>query len=120
MLQADCVEVTEALALASGSPALTPRQAVLADWLLQNPGLTGTSLQPLTAAAVDFFRERDALAASLRWESATAVAWADGAGVDENVLLRGKPSRPGAVAPGRPLTLRPPLSRGLPLSVTPE
>lgn len=101
MLQADCAEVTEALALASGSPALTPRQAVLADWLLQNPGLTGTSLQPLTAAAVDFFRERDALAASLRWDSATAVAWADGAGVDENVLLRGKPSRPGAVAPRR-------------------
>lgn len=99
MLQADCMAVTDALV--AGSPALTSRQAVLADWLLQNPGLTGASSQPLTAAAVDFFRQRDALAASLRWESATAVAWADGAGVDENVLLRGKPSRPGAVAPRR-------------------
>ena len=38
-------------------------------------------MAPLTAAAVDFFRERDALAASLRWESATAVAWIPAVGM---------------------------------------
>jgi len=96
-LQAGCAAAVDALA--TGQPALPPHLAVLADWLVQHPGLTGTAPAAITAAAADCFRQRDEIAAGIRWDSPTAVAWADGTGVDEHVLIRGKPTRPGPTAP---------------------
>jgi mono/diheme cytochrome c family protein len=83
-------------ALASGPATVPPHWAPLADWLVQNASRFGASATP---AATDYLREQARLAAGIRWDSPTAVSWADGTGVDEQVLLRGKPTRPGAVAP---------------------
>jgi hypothetical protein len=89
-LQGDFAAAQKALAAAK----VGPREAVMADWIAQHGALLGA-----TAKADAFFREEEALAKSVRWESATAVGWADGTGVDEHILIRGKPARPGAVAP---------------------
>ena len=99
--QADALAALDALA--HGGRDLPPRLATLAHWLVQHPELTATPMQPVAEAAAEFFRRRDALAGGLRWDSATAVSWADGTGVDDPVLARGKPTRPG-----------PPVPRGLP------
>ena len=96
-LQSDCAAALEALA--AGRVGLSAAQAVLVDWLGQHPALTGYAPTAVAAAAADYFRRREELAATVRWDSATAVSWADGSGVDEAVLLRGKPGRPGALAP---------------------
>lgn len=93
-------EVMAALdALADGRSAMPTRLAALADWLVQHPELTDTPMAPVVAAAADFFRSRDAMAAGLRWDSATAVSMADGTGVDDPVLARGKPGSPGEPVP---------------------
>ena len=42
---------------------------------------------------------QEALSKTVRWDSPTAVSWADGTGVDASILIRGKPDRPGAIAP---------------------
>ena len=86
-------------ALESGTPRIEPELAVLADWLVQNSALLNPTPQSWTSAANDYFQDKAQLANSIRWDSPTAVSWADGTGVDENVLIRGKPSRTGAVAP---------------------
>jgi hypothetical protein len=99
--QADALTALEALS--TGRIGLPPRLATLANWLVQHPELTATSMQPVVQAAAEFFRRRDELASGLRWDSATAVSWADGTGVDDPLLVRGKPTRPG-----------PPVPRGLP------
>ncbi len=96
-LQEDCSAAVGMLA--TGKTGMDSRLAPLADWLVQNSTLLGVSTAPVTTAAADFFREQDALAKTIRWDSPTAVSWADGTGVDENILIRGKPTRPGAVAP---------------------
>ena len=76
------------------------RQANLANWFLQNRELLGGSVGRAEAdLAADFHKERQALSRRVHWESKTAVAWFDGTGVDENVLVRGKPFRPGVVSP---------------------
>ncbi len=86
------------------------RSAALADWLVQNHGWLGADETALAAAAATWTRDQQALAQSLRWDSHTAVSWFDGTGVDENVLLRGKPFRPGELAPrGLPAALGTPV-----------
>ncbi len=103
-LQADCAAALDALA--SGGRGLPAPQALLADWLVPRPLLTGYAPAAVAAAAAEFFQAREALAAKVRWDSPTAVSWGDVGGVDEAVLLRGKPGRPGALAPrGLPVAL---------------
>ena len=57
--------------------------------------LLGSATAPACAASADYFRERDDIAKTIRWDSPTAVSWADGTGVDEHILIRGKPTRTG-------------------------
>jgi hypothetical protein len=79
-----------------------PENAARADWLAQNVPLFQP--RPDSAFQSETARYRTALsdlAARVQWESRTAVAWFDGTGVDEHVLLRGKPSTPGPLAPRR-------------------
>jgi hypothetical protein len=84
-------------ALASGKGAVPAELAPLADWLVQNGTLFGAPAG-WTNAATDFRRALARLADEVRWESPTAVSWTETSGVDENVLLRGKPGKPAAVA----------------------
>ena len=83
----------------AGQPDALP-QAALANWFLQNRQLLAGSRGRAEAdLAADFLKEREALSRRVHWVSKTAVAWFDGTGVDENVLVRGKPFRPGSVSP---------------------
>ena len=76
------------------------QHAALADWLVQNPPLFGDVPDSSTMhVANEFFAGQSNIASRVRWESRTAVAWFDGTGVDENILVRGKPFKPGAVSP---------------------
>lgn len=92
-------------ALASGKGAVPAELAPLADWLVQNETLFGAPAG-WTNAATDFRRAWAKLADDVRWESPTAVSWTETSGVDEHILLRGKPGKPAAVAPrGLPTAL---------------
>jgi hypothetical protein len=78
------------------------QQAALADWLVQNPALFGAAPNAATSReANEFMAGQSNIASRVLWESHTAVAWFDGTGVDENILVRGKPFQPGAVSPRR-------------------
>ncbi|MST94099.1 MAG: DUF1553 domain-containing protein [Pedosphaera sp.] len=89
--------------LGRGTLANSPesaRDAALANWLVQNPTLSGALPDVATLVmAGEFLAAQSNLASRVRWESQTAVAWFDGTGVDENILVRGKPFQPGAVSP---------------------
>ncbi|HSH17129.1 MAG TPA: DUF1553 domain-containing protein, partial [Verrucomicrobiae bacterium] len=80
------------------------RSVILADWLIRHQDLLSgdgggsEGGKALREATREFLEKQEALAREVRWESKTAVAWFDGTGVDESVLLRGKPFRPGEVA----------------------
>ncbi len=75
-------------------------QAVLADWLVRNPALFGDSPAASTLrVANEFLAGQSNVASKVRWESSTAVSWFDGTGVDENVLVRGKPFKNGVLSP---------------------
>ena len=88
-----------ARAAIAGSPQ-AQQHAALANWLVQNPGLFGDTRDTGTLRIANEFVVRQSnIASRVRWESHTAVAWFDGIGVDENVLVRGKPFKPGAVSP---------------------
>jgi hypothetical protein len=71
----------------------------IVDWIAQNPALFSGDNSGLRAATADLKETHDALAKTIRWDSPTAVSWADGTGVDASILIRGKPGRPGAIAP---------------------
>ncbi|HRI16357.1 MAG TPA: PSD1 and planctomycete cytochrome C domain-containing protein [Verrucomicrobiota bacterium] len=82
------------------NPTNATTTATLANWLVQNPKLFGKSSDPVLRQVADaFVADQTEIASRVRWESHTAVAWFDGTGVDENVLVRGKPFKPGAVSP---------------------
>jgi hypothetical protein len=89
--------------LARGTLARSPdasKQAALANWLAQNPALfSDVPDNTVLRTATEFLAGQSNIASRVRWESRTAVAWFDGTGVDENVLVRGKPFKPGAVSP---------------------
>ncbi len=81
-----------------GEPA-SPTIAALEHWLVSHPGLVGDGTPGrLTAAAAEYLRAEGEIAARVKWESHTALSLFDGTGVDENVLLRGKPFSPGPLA----------------------
>ncbi|MBN8248411.1 MAG: DUF1553 domain-containing protein, partial [Verrucomicrobia bacterium] len=89
-------------ARAHGAEVPLPGPGVLraADWLLKHPVLLGASDDgAYRSAREQWARTEAALAAEVLWSSATALAWFDGTGVDEHVLVRGKPTKPGPVAP---------------------
>jgi hypothetical protein len=105
--ESDCVKAINELE--SGKANGDSRYFVLADWLVQNHSLLGLDLAPVRIAAADYFRVQTEIAKSIRWASPTAVSLADVSGVDENVLLRGKPTRPGPIAPrGLPVAFETP------------
>ena len=67
---------------------------------MQNPALFRDATDSATVRlATEFLVGQSNLSNRVRWESRTAVAWFDGTGVDENILVRGKPFKPGALAP---------------------
>jgi len=88
-----------ARAAIAGSPQ-AQQHAALANWLVKNPALFGAALDSATVrVANEFLAGQSNIASRVRWESRTAVAWLDGTGVDENVLVRGKPFKPGELSP---------------------
>ena len=96
VLQADLAAVDGALA--SGTGIVPAGLAPLADWFVRNGALFGAP-GGWTNAATEFRRELARLADEVRWASPTAVSWTETSGVDEHVLLRGKPGKPVAAAP---------------------
>ncbi len=84
-----------------GRAAIADRpQAALANWMVQNPRLVRDAPDAATVRlANEFLAAQSNIARRVRWESPTAIALFDGTGVDENILVRGKPFKPGAVAP---------------------
>jgi hypothetical protein len=79
---------------------VAPGLAVLADWVVRQPGLFGGAPDERVLRAGRRWTEaREAIAARVTWESHTAISWFDGTGVDENVLVRGKPFKPGQISP---------------------
>lgn len=75
-------------------------EAALANWLVQNPHLFRDGPDAKTIRlAQEFLAAQSNIASRVRWESHTAIALFDGTGVDENVLLRGKPFKPGELSP---------------------
>lgn len=71
-----------------------------ADWVVGHPELfVGPGVSELDQVAREFGRARTELASQVLWESRTAVSWFDGTGVDEHVLVRGKPFKPGVLSP---------------------
>jgi hypothetical protein len=67
----------------------------LADWLARQASNWGGPLESVR----QFEQQEKALAEKIQWVSRTAVAWFDGTGVDEAVLVRGKPFKTGSLAP---------------------
>jgi Protein of unknown function (DUF1549) len=97
-------EIQRALAAAnkalSRGASKTSSEAALANWLVQNPQLFRDEPDAKTVRlAQEFLSAQSNIASRVRWESRTAVALFDGTGVDENVLLRGKPFKPGELSP---------------------
>jgi len=89
--------------LASGTSSIGAGLAPLASWMLQQESLLGVNPAVLTESAAGLLKAQDELARTIRWDSALAPALMDASGIDENVLIRGNPQRPGVLA-----------SRGLP------
>jgi hypothetical protein len=85
-------------ALAGGKAAVPAGLAPLADWLVHNETLFGAP-GGWTNAATEFRSELAKIEGSVRWDSPTAVSWTETSGVDEHVLLRGKPGKPAGAAP---------------------
>ena len=82
----------------SSSPP-SDRVLVAANWLLRNRGLLGISTgTPNPARAREYFAAEAEIAQRVQWTSRTALSWFDGTGVDENILVRGKPFSPGSRA----------------------
>ncbi|MBX3733695.1 MAG: PSD1 domain-containing protein [Verrucomicrobiae bacterium] len=96
-LREDLLRVVDAIA--AGRNPVEPRLAPLADWWVKHAMEPGDGPAAIPQPVTDYLRELQTLATGIRWDSPTAVSWADGTGVDESVLLRGKPSRPGGTAP---------------------
>lgn len=73
--------------------------AVIANWLVQNAALLRESPNAeLLKLSRKFQAAEKEIANQVQWESRTAVAWFDGTGVDENILMRGNPALPGTRA----------------------
>ncbi|MEI6340743.1 MAG: DUF1549 and DUF1553 domain-containing protein [Verrucomicrobiota bacterium] len=78
--------------LGAGRLAMRPDLAPLVEWARSHAAMLG-GMEPSSASAVALAARERTLAASLPWESRTAVAWWEGDGVDEDLLVRGKPTR---------------------------
>lgn len=99
-IQRAALTANERLGQAEPTRGWTVQSAALANWIVQNPALFSTGPNSaVTATITAFLTAQSNLASRVQWESRTAVAWFDGTGVDENVLVRGKPFKPGALAP---------------------
>lgn len=78
------------------------RFALLFNWLIENRNLFANEASVQLQRWLDqATRRHQDLADGLHWESQTAPAWLEGSGVDDHLLLRGKPSTPGAQTPRR-------------------
>jgi hypothetical protein len=84
----------------SAADGLTSNQAMVLNWLVQNsPLFESNPGSGVSELAREFVAGQSAIAGRVRWESRTAVSWFDGTGVDEFVLVRGKPFKQGALSP---------------------
>jgi mono/diheme cytochrome c family protein len=85
--------------LAANQVSKSPELAPLAAWILNHPHLFGTP-SPATGDAFTAARhDLDTLASTTPWTSHTAPSLFDGTGTDEHLLIRGKHTRPGSLAP---------------------
>ncbi|MBL9175902.1 MAG: DUF1553 domain-containing protein [Verrucomicrobiales bacterium] len=81
-------------------PPPSDRILVAADWILRNRDWLGIrSGADVQEKAARYFQAESEIAARVQWTSRTALSWFDGTGVDENILVRGKPFSPGGPAP---------------------
>ncbi|KAB2667671.1 MAG: DUF1549 domain-containing protein [Verrucomicrobia bacterium] len=92
-------------AWAAGNPPSTPRDLAAANWLAEHFDALcpadGPARARFDAVVAPVFGRRSALAARIRKVSASAPAMFDGSGIDEFVLSRGSPRKPGEPAPRR-------------------
>ncbi|MBM3964863.1 MAG: DUF1553 domain-containing protein [Planctomycetes bacterium] len=95
LFQADSERILQAWK--SDTRNIEPRLLAIANWMVQNPNLLKIDPGTIVQTTSDYFRELDVISKSLRWDSPTAVSLADISGVDENVLIRGKPTRLGVI-----------------------
>lgn len=75
--------------------------ATAIDWVLSQPDLfpvASSAKQAIEQVSAELRRRQTELASQIVTSSKTAVAMIDGSGVNENILLRGKPGRPGNIA----------------------
>jgi cytochrome c553 len=85
--------------LAANELAKSPELAPLAAWILDHPDLFGTASLVTTDTFIAARKDLEALAGTTPWTSATAPSLFDGTGTDEHLLIRGKHTRPGTLAP---------------------
>ncbi len=87
---------TDLTHLTEGQP-MDSRQTALADWLIQNARWLSDA-ETASNAARPYVQALQSLERDIRWDSPTAVSWMDGTGVDDHVLIRGKPTKRGIIA----------------------
>ena len=85
--------------LALNQLTTSPELAPLAAWMVAHPDLFDAPLPLTSPALAAAAHDLDQLASQTPWASATAPSLFDGNGTDENLLIRGKPARPGSPAP---------------------
>jgi mono/diheme cytochrome c family protein len=75
------------------------RLAALANWVLRSRDLFTMPTNATDVAMAAYTRDVTPLTGSVQWTSRIAPSLGDGPGTDEYVLVRGKHSRPGELAP---------------------
>ncbi len=98
-IQAAALTANQRLAGDGALTGWTPALASLANWIVTSVDLFADPAPDAAQVAADYAAARSNLASRVQWESHTAIAWFDGTGVDENILVRGKPFKPSALAP---------------------
>ncbi len=76
-----------------------PRLAALADWALRSHDLFHPPANAVDAPVAAYAAALHRMAEGVHWASRIAPSLGDGPGADESVLVRGKHSRPGELAP---------------------
>ncbi|MBT5928498.1 MAG: DUF1549 domain-containing protein, partial [Verrucomicrobia bacterium] len=87
-----------AQAISTGDVSKLPHGPIIAQWMMNHGDLLGIQ-NALKTTYTAYKKESNDLRNRVQWKSRTAVAWLDGNGVDEQILLRGKPHNKGDLAP---------------------
>ena len=97
--------VYQEILTAATQPGATGNAGEIQAWLAERPelfsGRPGEWPEPVAGALRDYLRERQPLMSRVQWTSRTAPAMLEGNGVDEYLLVRGKPQSPKGQVPRR-------------------